>query len=628
MAKFVIECPNCGKYAEVKTGFFARKKIDCACGYTIDIRTDKLTSRECPHCGNMVVFDQSKGKNAKCPVCNEPINTMAEQTKVEEISCAQCGVRLMVSKAATTYTCPVCDHVNDVAERITSERIRKDGLASIIKYEGDGDTLVWKHPIEDFNYGSQLIVHESQEALFFRDGQALDLFGAGRYTLETQQLPMLEKIYKLPTDTEGTFHSEVYYINLATVMGVKWGTDSKVRMFDPASGLHLEIGACGEFNIRVVNSRKLLMKLVGTTGSLKQEQILGMGNGKGYFRAMIMTQVKSYLAQAIKSCGINILEIDERLMELSNDLRDRLNGYLKDYGLEMPEFFVSRVMTPDDDPNFKRMKQQYAEQYLLVRQEQIKKSEAEAAAERKAVEAETAARMRIIGAQGEAEALKIQKAAEAESYKMQAEAEAAEMRMKGYTYQQETARQVGLGATMAMATGGSASGIGEVAGLGMTLGAMGGVIGMTKDAMSGLTEGGAALGQATAAAFTPATAGQSMAAAQNEAWDCNCGLKGITFNFCPNCGNKKPEPKPADTWDCECGNKGITFNFCPNCGKKRPEKPAGWDCPSCGMKQITFNFCPNCGTRRPEAPATWDCSCGTKGITFNFCPNCGKKRGE
>ena len=638
MARFVIECPNCGKYAEARTGFFARKKIDCACGYTIDIRTDKLTSRECPHCGNTVVFDQSLGAGAKCPICHEPINTMVEQSKVEEISCAQCGVKLMVSKAAAAYTCPVCDHVNDVAERLVSGKIRKDGLASIIKYEGDGDTLVWKHPIEDFNYGSQLIVHESQEAIFFRDGQALDLFGAGRYTLETQQLPMLEKIYKLPADTEGTFHSEVYYINLSTVMGVKWGTDSKVRMFDPASGLHVEIGACGEFNVRVVNSRKLLMKLVGTTESLKQEQILGMGNGKGYFRAMIMTQVKSYLAQAIKSCGINILEIDERLMELSNDLRERLNGYLQDYGLEMPEFFVSRVMTPDDDPNFKRMKQQYAEQYLLVRQEQIRKSEAEAAAERKAVEAETAARMKIIGAQGEAEALKIQKAAEAESYKMQAEAEAAEMRMKGYTYQQETARQVGLGATMAMAAGGSAGGIGEVAGLGMTLGAMGGVIGMTRDAMSGLTEGGSALGQAAAETITPSAGVQDRMAAQAPVWDCSCGQKGITFNFCPNCGSKKPEPKPApkpeipEVWDCECGNKGITFNFCPNCGKKKPEKPAGWDCPGCGRKQITFNFCPDCGTKKPEPgpelPTTWDCSCGMKDISFNFCPNCGKKRGE
>ena len=256
MAKFAIECPSCGKYAEAKTGFFARKKIDCSCGRTIDIRTDKLTSRECPHCGNQVVFDQTKGADAVCPVCHEKINTLAEQQRVEEFSCAQCGVRLITARSATTYVCPVCDYVNDVQERLMQEHINRDGLASIIKYEGDNETFVWKHPIEDFNLGSQLIVHESQEAIFFKDGQALDLFKAGRYTLETQQLPLLEKVYKLPTDTEGTFHSEIYYINMATQMGIKWGTDSKVRLFDPASGIHVEIGASGEFNIRVINSRK------------------------------------------------------------------------------------------------------------------------------------------------------------------------------------------------------------------------------------------------------------------------------------------------------------------------------------------------------------------------------------
>ena len=155
-----------------------------------------------------------------------------------------------------------------------------------------------------------------------------------------------------------------------------------------------------------------------------------------------MTQVKSYLARVIRESGINVLEIDERLMELSTALRDRINEGLKEYGVTMPEFFVSRIVTPDDDPNFRRMKEQYAEQYLLVRQEQIKKSEAEAAQARKAVEAETAARLKIIGAQGEAEALKIQKQAEAEAYRMQAAAEAAEMQMKGYTCLLYTSRCV------------------------------------------------------------------------------------------------------------------------------------------------------------------------------------------
>ena len=133
---FVIECPACGKFAEASTGFFARRKIDCACGYTIHVPTDKLTGRDCPHCGSTVVFDQSKGANAKCPVCGEPINTLAEQTNMAEFSCGQCGVRLRASKSASRYICPVCDHVNDVAQRIKSEEIKKGGLGSVIKYEG------------------------------------------------------------------------------------------------------------------------------------------------------------------------------------------------------------------------------------------------------------------------------------------------------------------------------------------------------------------------------------------------------------------------------------------------------------------------------------------------------------
>ena len=461
-----------------------------------------------------------------------------------------------------------------------SDKKQHGALASVIKYEGDNETLVWKHPIEDFNLGSQLIVHESQEAIFFRDGQALDLFGAGRYTLETQQLPLLEKLYHLPSDTEATFHAEVYYINLTTQMGIKWGTDSKVRLFDPQSGMHIEIGACGEFNVRVTDSRKLLIKVVGTTDRLSQSQLLGAG-GRGFFRAMIMTQVKTYLAQAIKESGCSILEIDEQLSQLSQLLCEKINAAVSEYGIEMPEFFVSSILTPDDNPNFRRLKEQYAEQYLLVREEEIKRREAEAARERMAVEAQTAAQMKIIGAQGEAEALKIKKAAEAESYKMQAAAEAEAMRMKGYTYQQETARMVGTEAMKNGISGGS-GGVGDIAGLGIALGTMGGIIGMTKEALEPVLD-------------SSSQAGKSVEKIISDKWDCACGNKGVTGNFCNNCGAKRPTD---DRWDCSCGNKGVTGNFCNNCGAKRPTDDR-WDC-SCGNKNITGSFCNNCGKKRGE----------------------------
>ncbi len=593
MGKFIMECPSCGKYAEAKTGFFARRKIDCSCGYTIHIRTDKISTRTCPHCGNLFAYDQSEGKKVHCPVCRHKVVATGNDTKTVEFPCAQCGARLFTTKGASQYTCPLCDHVNAVAVQLKTEQLKHNGLASIIKYEGNNETLVWKHPIEDFNLGSQLIVHESQEAIFFRDGQALDLFGAGRYTLETQQLPILEKLYKLPTDTEGTFHSEVYFINLTTQMGVKWGTDTKVGLLDPVTGMHIELGASGEFNVRVINSRKLLLKLIGTTSGLTHDELMGI-SGKSYFRPLIVTQVKSFLASTIRDSNINILEIDAHLMELSEALRARISPKLEEYGLEITDFFVSRIVTPDEDPNFRRMKEQFAEAYLGVKEEQIRRDVARAAAERKTLEAQTEAQMKIISAQGEAEALKLKAFAEAEAYRKQVLAEAEGMHAKGYTYQQETARQVSLeamqnglvGSGSNPGTGGGngiLGGLGELASLGVSLGAMGSVINMTKDVINPMMN-------------TASQVGQNVGAAVSEGWNCaDCGQQHITTNFCPNCGNKKPIPQTG--WTCpECGQTGLTTNFCPNCGGKKPAE--SWFCPDCGLKDIKTNFCPNCGRKK------------------------------
>ncbi len=574
MSKFVIKCSHCGNYAEARSGFLGigkTRKINCSCGHVIDVQTEKLSSRQCHNCGNHVIFDQSEGDKAKCPVCGTAINTLAEQGKLVDFSCEQCGVRLQTRKSAATYQCPVCDHVNDIAERLKKEQIRNDGLASVIKYEGDNETLVWKHPIEDFNLGSQLIVHESQEAIFFRDGQALDRFKSGRYTLETQQLPILEQFYKLPTDTNGTFHSEVYYINMVTQMGIKWGTDSKVRLFDPTSGIHVELGACGEFSIRVTDSRKLLIKLVGTGKTLKQDDLLG-NNGKGYFRAMIMTQVKSNLAAAIREKSIGILEIDERLLELSDVLREKINLRLAEYGLEMPDFFVSRVVLPENNKTFDYMRSQYGQTHILQQDDLIRR-----------MKAQSDVNVKIIDAQGEAEILKIKEAAKSDAYRMKAQAEAEEMKMKGYTYQQETSRQVSLEAMKNGITGngGIVGGLGDIASLGVTLGTMGSVMQMTQNAM-------------TPAITSMTQMAEPVLAQMPSGWECSCGQKNITTNFCPDCGSKRLEKK---TWNCTCGMSNIDSNFCPECGAKKPLGP--WTC-KCGKTEINTNFCPECGTKRGE----------------------------
>lgn len=217
-------------------------------------------------------------------------------------------------------------------------------ISSVIKYEGDNSTFIWKHPCEDFNTTSQLIVHETQEAVFFVNGQALDSFGPGRHTLETENIPLLSKFLNLiVTGGECPFHCEIYYINKTVQMAVKWGTDSKVRFIDPIYGVPLEIGACGEMNLMVSDSRKLLLKLVGTMNGIAWD---AQGNDftkslAASFRPLISSTVKTNLARCIKEQNIDILEIDEHLDLLSDVLKQPILTGFEEYGLTIPEFYVT-----------------------------------------------------------------------------------------------------------------------------------------------------------------------------------------------------------------------------------------------------------------------------------------------
>lgn len=391
-------------------------------------------------------------------------------------------------------------------------------VIDVIKYEGDNRTFIRKYPCEDFNTGSQLIVHESQEAVFFRDGKALESFGAGRHTLETQNMPRLKDHFNAIAGGKSVFHAEVYFINLTTQLGVKWGTDSKIRMFDPISGLHLELGACGTFNIKVIDGRKLLLKVVGATSGFTQDNVFGTtSSATNYFRGMIVAKVKSNLARAIRENDINVLEVDEHTDELADILKNEINKVLDDYGMYVPEFFITNVLTPDDDPNYARLKEQHAERYLRVQQQRIKEAEAVAATKRAEAEAQLKLAVAKGDAYAEAEAKKILAGAEAEEIRLKGFAEAEVLRAKGGDYQSETARIVGKAAAENESSGAG----GSIA--------------------SGIVQMGVGLGVGVSVAKEVAATIKDTVSA-SATWDCPaCGQKNLSGNFCPNCGRKRGE---------------------------------------------------------------------------------------
>lgn len=627
MGTFSVSCPKCGKYVQAHSGIVGLLKptVKCSCGNEISIKAERMVATTCSSCGHDVIYDRAKG--GKCPVCGEMIDIKANN--MVAYRCPECGISLYADPGNTTEPvhCPICKCEIDLQREIQKAKYSDEGIVSTIKYEGDNDTLVFKHPVEDFKNGSQLIVHASQEALFFRDGQALDLFEEGRYVLETETLPIMEKLYKLPADGITPFHSEVYFINKTVQMGIKWGTPDRVSFIDPETGVPLKLGARGTLNYQVTDSKRLLLKLVGTTSGLSRQDLTGEGNGyiKDYFMSLIRTSVKASLANAITSENIDILQIDQHLLRLSERLRELVSTSFEEFGITIVNMLVEQVILPEEDrslegANLKRIKR--LRSIALDKREYEAEADVEEARRiRNAARMETKLQMtqmlgqnKIAQANIEANTVRIKGQAEADVQKMRYEAEAAEMRMKGYTYQQETSRQIGLEAMKNGITGNSSSGAGAALGniteLGVTLGTMGTIVGMTKDAINPMVEESQKIGQQLGNNLT-------------NAWDCSCGQKGITSKCCPECGAKRPE-RQSDTWNCACGAIGLTSKCCPDCGAKRPVKET-WDC-TCGMKGLTSKCCPECGAKRPSVhTSTWNCICGATGLTSRCCPDCGTK---
>lgn len=223
-------------------------------------------------------------------------------------------------------------------------------IFDIIKYDGPNDVFVWKFPGEDFNTLSQLIVAESQEALFFKDGKALDLFGPGKYTLHTQNIPFIRRLVNLPFNGESPFHCEVYFINKVVSMDVKWGTTSPIPIQDAIYKIILPICANGQFAVKVTDSKKLLLKLVGTIDVFDQLTL------KKYFKGVLLTNIKDYIANELVLKQVSFLEIHSHLKEISIGIQKSLEHEFLNYGIELVNFNVNEITPPDDDPSYIQLK--------------------------------------------------------------------------------------------------------------------------------------------------------------------------------------------------------------------------------------------------------------------------------
>jgi membrane protease subunit (stomatin/prohibitin family) len=223
-------------------------------------------------------------------------------------------------------------------------------IVEVIKYNGSPDVFIWKYPSEELGTWTQLIVNESQEAILYKGGQALDLFTAGRHTLTTANIPFLNKIINLPFGGRSPFAAEVWYINKVYSLDIKWGTASPIQLQDPKYKVFIPLRSYGQFGIRISDSRKFLTKLVGTLPTFTKDDIIK------YFKGLYLTKVKDSISSYLIKKEISALEINAYLDELSEFLKERMTPIFDEYGISLVNFYINDINVPEEDTAVKKLK--------------------------------------------------------------------------------------------------------------------------------------------------------------------------------------------------------------------------------------------------------------------------------
>lgn len=219
-------------------------------------------------------------------------------------------------------------------------------IAEVIKMDpAHVKDVVWKFPVEDFNTTSQLIVDETHEALLVINGNAADLFGPGRRTLSTSNIPLLSKIVNIPTGGVSPFPCKVFFINQVHQMDLKWGTQSPIPLEDPLYDIFMHVMVHGSMSISMADSRKFLLKLVGFQSSFSAEALVAK------FRGLISSHVKDCISKIMIDGKLSYFMISSNLLEISQTVKERLDAIFDEYGVAIEFFNIEAVEVPRDDYN-------------------------------------------------------------------------------------------------------------------------------------------------------------------------------------------------------------------------------------------------------------------------------------
>lgn len=214
-------------------------------------------------------------------------------------------------------------------------------ILDLIQYTDEGSSEIVRRVPEngagEFRLGSQLVVRESQQAVFMRDGKALDVFGPGRHTLSTNNIPLLGGLIGAAFGGNSPFTAEVYFINMREFTNMKWGSTQPITFRDTDLGM-VRLRAFGTYSMRVKDPQLLVNQIVGARGSYTTAQI------EDFLRSVVIQEFTDILADVQTS----LLDLAKMTNEMSNATRAALADDFARYGFELTSFQIQAITPPEE----------------------------------------------------------------------------------------------------------------------------------------------------------------------------------------------------------------------------------------------------------------------------------------
>ncbi|MBN2079536.1 MAG: SPFH domain-containing protein [Spirochaetes bacterium] len=229
-------------------------------------------------------------------------------------------------------------------------------LLDVVEWKNKQGEILHRFPEGAVSLGAQLIVMEHQEAVFFREGQALDSFGPGRHTLKTGNIPILEKLVNLPFGGKSPFPAEVYFLNKTEIPNLKWGTKVPLDLQDPVYNIAVPIRAFGNFSIRILDNKTFLTMAIGTWQAYTSEAVEATLRDQ-----IILQKLQDLIAEFMLKEGVTILKLPAYYDEIAVSGRAKIMDDFSSYGIELVRFAIESINVPQEDESVKRLKKALAD---------------------------------------------------------------------------------------------------------------------------------------------------------------------------------------------------------------------------------------------------------------------------